>query len=371
MTTSTPISPAPLSAAVSFAERRAQAINFLFRFQSYFGLLIIFLLAIAFSPVRGGVNLFLSERNLLNVLTFASEIGILAVGMTLVILVGGIDLSVGSIMALIGVISADFLMNTKTVEVFGTVVTVGPLPALIIFAICIGVGLALGWFNGWTAERFRIPSFVTTLAMMIMARGLAREWAANNSIPIAYDTGAGTSQYSTGSFGDPLFGLIGRVLPGTNIPMPVIIMIVCALIFGLILRYTTFGRRIYAVGGNPVASRLSGINVSRLRIYTFMICGALAAVAGMIHASRLNQGSPNESINYELNAIAAVVIGGSSLNGGKGTVLGAIGGALILQILDNILGLNNVSSNTQLIVKGLLVIAAVGLQQLRPSTESA
>jgi ribose transport system permease protein len=350
--------------------RRRQVIDFLFRFQSYFGLLIIFILAVLFSPARNGINLFLSERNLLNVLMFASETGILAVGMTLVILVGGIDLSVGSVMALIGVISADFLMNTKQITLLGTSIAFGPLPALVVFAICILIGLLIGWFNGWTAERFRIPAFVTTLAMMIMARGLAREWVGNNSIPIAYDTG-GNSQYSTGVFGDPLFGVIGRTIPDTNIPVPAIIMLVCAIVFGFILAYTTFGRRIYAVGGNPLAARLSGINVSRLRIYTFMICSALAAIAGMIHASRLNQGSPNESINYELNAIAAVVIGGASLNGGKGTIIGAIGGALILQILDNILGLNNISSNTQLIVKGLLVIAAVALQQLRPTSEAA
>jgi ribose transport system permease protein len=356
---------------VTTVGRRRRIVDFLFRFQSYFGLLIIFVLAIVFSPVRNGVNLFLSERNLLNVLMFASETGILAVGMTLVILVGGIDLSVGSVMALIGVISADFLMNTKQAVILGTPIGFGPLPALLVFAISIGIGLLIGWFNGWTAERFRIPSFVTTLAMMIMARGLAREWVGNNSIPIAYDTGAGNSQYSTGAFGDPLFGLIGRTIPDTNIPVPALIMLACAIVFGFILAYTTFGRRIYAVGGNPIAARLSGISVARLRIYTFMICSALAAVAGMIHASRLNQGSPNESINYELNAIAAVVIGGASLSGGKGTIIGAIGGALILQILDNILGLNNISSNTQLIVKGLLVIAAVALQQLKPATEAA
>lgn len=367
----TPSAPSPTPSRSKSQAGRRRYLDMLFRFQSYFGLVIIFVLAILFSPERDGVNLFLSSRNLLNVLMFASETAILAVGMTLVILVGGIDLSVGSVMALIGVISADLLMNAYSFTLLGIPLTVGHWPAGPIVALCVIVGAGIGFFNGWTAERFKVPSFVTTLAMLSIARGLARVWAGNNSIPIAYDTGSTLSQYSSGSFGDPLFGLLGSTLPGTSIPIPALIMIFCAVLFGLILRYTTFGRRIYAVGGNPTAARLSGIRIGRLRIITFMICSALAALAGMIHASRLNQGSPNESINYELNAIAAVVIGGASLMGGKGTVVGAIGGALILQILDNILGLNNVSSNVQLIVKGLLVILAVALQQLRPTQEAA
>jgi len=349
------------------AQQRKRIINFLFRFQSLFGLIIIFIVAITFSPKPNGVNLFLSQRNILNLFMFTSEVGILSVGMTLVILVGGIDLSVGSVMALIGVISADLLMNRHQIPLLGAVLTIGNWSAVAIFISCSLIGLVIGFVNGWSAERFKVPSFVTTLAMMSIARGLARIWANNNSIPIAFQS---NTDVTGGTFGDPLFGILGSTLPNTNIPVPAIVMIICAMIFGLILAYTAFGRRLYAVGGNPVASRLSGIPVARLRIYTFMLCGMLAAIAGQIHASRLNQGSPNESIGYELNAIAAVVIGGASLNGGKGTVLGAIAGAFILQILDNILGLNGVSANIQLVVKGLLVILAVAIQQLRPTDES-
>jgi len=359
------------SSAPNFNRKRW--LNFLFRFQSLFGLVIILILAVLFSPKPNGVNLFLSQRNLLNILMFASEVGILAVGMTLVILIGGIDLSVGSVMAFIGVIAADLLMNRHDVPVLGTIITVGGWSALAILVVCTLVGALIGFVNGWSAERFKVPSFVTTLAMMSIARGLARAWSNNNSIPIALgSSGEQLSQYgSSGGFGDPVFGLLGGTIGNTGLPIPGLIMIVIALIFGFILTYTAFGRRLYAAGGNPVATRLSGIAVGRLRIYTFMICGALAAIAGLIHASRLNQGSPNESIGYELNAIAAVVIGGASLNGGKGTIAGCIAGAFILQILDNILGLNSVSANVQLVVKGLLVILAVALQQLRPSTESA
>lgn len=355
-------------------DQRKRLINFLFRFQSLFGLIIIFVLAVLFSPKPNGVNLFLSQRNLLNLLMFASEVGILAVGMTLVVLVGGIDLSVGSVMALIGVVSADLLMNKHDISILGTLISISAWSAIAIFIVCTLFGTVIGFVNGWSSERFKVPSFVTTLAMMSIARGLARAWANNNSIPIAVAAGGDQlSQYGSSSFGDPLYGVIGGTVAigSTNIPVPGIIMIVIAIIFGLILAYTAFGRRLYAVGGNPTAARLSGIPIGRLRIYTFMICGALAAIAGLIHASRLNQGSPNESIGYELNAIAAVVIGGASLNGGKGTIIGCIAGAFILQILDNILGLNSVSANIQLIVKGLLVILAVALQQLRPADETA
>jgi ribose transport system permease protein len=342
--------------------RRQDIIGFLFRFQSYFGLIIVFLLAIFFSPVRNDANLFLKPNNLLNIVLYASETGVLAVGMTLVILVGGIDLSVGSIMALVGVGAGVLLMQNHdvTLPILGTF-TIGHWPAVAVIALMLVIGLVIGFINGWSSERFKVQSFITTLAMLSMARGLAHVWSADNSIPLAYGP----------NLGDPLFKGLGQPLGDTGIPVPAIVMLLSAFVVGLILTYTTFGRHIYAVGGNPVAARLSGIDVSRLRIIVFMLCGMFAAVAGMLHAARLNQGSPNESIGYELNAIAAVVIGGTSLMGGKGTIWGAIGGALILQILDNIMGLNNVSSNVQLIIKGLLVIAAVALQQLRPKEVEA
>jgi len=345
------------AARTSQQNRRRDILNFLFRFQSSFGLIIVFLLAIVFSPIRNDANLFLRPNNLLNIVLYASETGVLAVGMTLVILVGGIDLSVGSVMALIGVGSGALLMQDKsiTLPLLGTLV-IGHWSAIAVIITMLIIGLIIGFFNGWSSERFKVQSFITTLAMLSIARGLAHVWSEDNSIPLAYGPGGG----------DPLFKALGQPLGNTGIPVPAIVMIACAVIVGLVLRYTSFGRHVYAVGGNAVAARLSGINVSRLRIIVFMLGGMFAAIAGMLHASRLNQGSPNESVGYELNAIAAVVIGGTSLMGGKGTIAGAIGGALILQILDNIMGLNNVNSNVQLVVKGLLVVAAVALQQLRP-----
>lgn len=353
---------ASASGASRAPDRRRDILNFLFRFQSYFGLIIVFLLAVLISPVRNDANLFLKPTNLLNIVLYASETGVLAVGMTLVILVAGIDLSVGSVMALIGVTAGVLLMQDHevTLPIIGTFV-IGHWPAIYVILLMLLIGLVIGFINGWSSERFKVQSFITTLAMLSIARGLAHVVSADNSIPLAYGP----------KLGDPLFKAIGQPLGDTGIPVPAVIMLLCAFIVGLALGTTAFGRHVYAVGGNPTAARLSGINVSRLRILVFMLCGMFASIAGMMHAARLNQGSPNESIGYELNAIAAVVIGGTSLMGGKGTVWGSIGGALILQILDNIMGLNNVSSNVQLVVKGLLVIAAVALQQLRPAEVEA
>jgi ribose transport system permease protein len=347
---------------VNSTSRRVAIISFLFRFQSFFGLILIFVLAMILSPIRNDASVFLRPSNLINILLFASETGILAIGMTLVILVGGIDLSVGSVMALVGVVSADLVLNTHafTLPVVGAV-AIDRLPATIVYPLMFLLGLFIGWINGWSSERFKIPSFITTLAMLSIARGMAHVWSQDNAYQLAYGP----------NLADPLFKSLASPIGSTGIPAPVVIMLVCALVVGWALSNTTFGRRVYAVGGNPTAARLSGINVGRLRIILFMLCGMFAALAAMIHTARLNQGSPNESQGYELNAIAAVVIGGTSLIGGKGAIAGSISGAIILQILDNILGLNNVDSNIQLVIKGILVLVVVALQQLRPDDAEA
>ena len=322
--------------------RFLRAVAFVFRFQSFFGLIIVIILAIIFSPVRNGNNLFISQRNLSNVTRDVAETGVLAVGQILVIIIGGIDLSVGSVVALTATGVAFLLMRDF-------------VPAIPSVLIILGLGLGIGWWNGWISERFKIPSFVTTLAMLSIARGIAHIWSSDIAVPISYSAGGA----------DPLFDIIGERINGI-FPVPAIIMFAVAIFMSLILSYTAFGRHLYAIGGNQVAARLSGLAVSRLKIFAFMLCGFFAAMAGILHAAQLNQGSPNEAVGYELNAIAAVVIGGASLNGGKGTIAGAIAGAFILGILDNMLSLNNVNSSTQLVTKGLLVVAAVALQQIRP-----
>lgn len=324
--------------------RADQVISTVFRFQFLFGLIIVVVLAIVFSPVRDDSILFLSQRNLSNVARDVSETGILAVGMLLVIIIGGIDLSVGSVVALAATGGAYLLMRDQ-------------VPAYAAISIILTLGLAIGWFNGWISERFRVPSFVTTLAMMSIARGIAVIWSNRIAVPLSYGTGGA----------DPSFELIGLRIEGV-VPVPAIIMFSVAIVMALVLRYSPFGRYLYAIGGNQTAARLSGVAVSRIKIAAFMLCAFFAALTGIVHAAQLDQGSPNEAVGYELNAIAAVVIGGASLAGGKGTIAGAIAGAFILGILDNMLSLNNVDSAAQMVIKGLLVIGAVALQQLRPTT---
>ncbi len=336
-----------------------QALVFVFRFQSFFGLIIVFLLAVYYSPIRNGENIFLSQRNLSNVTRDVAETGILATGQILVILVAGIDLSVGSVVALSATTVALLLMRSQTIHIplIGTDIVLSHLSAEEAILLTLALGLFIGWCNGWSSERFRIPAFVTTLAMLSIARGVAHIWSDNIAVPISYRAGGA----------DPAFEILHKRIYNEIIPVPAIIMFAGAIIMTLVLRYTTFGRYLYAIGGNQTASRLSGLAVKRIKIAAFMLCGFFAALAGVVHAAQLNQGSPNEAVNYELNAIAAVVIGGASLTGGKGTVIGAIAGAFILHILNNMLSLNNVESNTQLVVKGLLVVGAVALQQFRPA----
>ncbi|MEO8284995.1 MAG: ABC transporter permease [Chloroflexota bacterium] len=324
------------------ADRRRQILSTVLRFQAYFGLLTVFLLGVIFSPTRRGINLFIDPVNQANIVRDIAENGIIAIGMTLVILIGGIDLSVGAVVALVATTGAAMLMRVG----LGTELTILTMLAL---------GALIGFTNGLVSTRFRIQSFIVTLAMMSVARGLARIISTGLAIPIAYGVGAAPESFSW-------LGI--RIGPG--IPVPALIMLVLALLTGLMLNYTSFGRHIYAIGGNDVAARLSGVRVDRIKIAVFVLGSMFAALAGLIHAAQLNQGSPNEAVGYELNAIAAVVIGGTSLMGGVGTITGTVIGALMLGMLDNILGLNNVNSDIQLLIKGALIVGAVILQQLRP-----
>ena len=353
-TIDTPIQPVPAQKLKTIGRR---ALVFIFRFQSLFGLIIVILLAIYFSPIRADKRIFVSQRNLSNVARDVSETGILATGQLIVLLVGGIDLSVGSVVALTATTSALLLMRSQTVTLplIGGI-ELSHLSAEQTILLVLGLGLLIGWWNGWTAERFRIPSFVTTLAMLSIARGFAHIWSNNIAVPISYKAGGA----------DPAFEVLHTRIYHETIPVPALIMVGGAMIMFFVLRYTAFGRYIYAIGGNQTASRLSGLAVTRIKIAAFMLCGFFASLAGIVHAAQLNQGSPNEAQNYELNAIAAVVIGGASLNGGKGTIIGAIAGAVILGIISNMLSLNNVESSTQSVVKGLLIVGAVALQQFRP-----
>lgn len=316
-----------------------------FAVQSYLALILVVLAAVIFSPRRGGDVVFLAPENLLNIIRATSEIGIIAIGMTFVILVGGIDLSVGAVLGLAATGSASLLMVNG----------LGVLPAV---AIVLAIGLAFGAVQGFITATFGIQAFIVTLAGLQIARGLARIWSGGQGVPIAYGDGPGTAPEA--------FALLNsRTFNGT-VPIPALIFLAVGVMAVLVVRHTVFARHVYALGGNERAARLSGINTRRVKIAVFAIAGLLSALAGIIHAGQLNQGSPNDGIGYELDAIAAVVIGGTSLMGGIGSIPGTIAGAVLLGVLNNILALNNIDSNVQLLIKGVIIVVAAGVQAFRP-----
>lgn len=335
----------PAEAAPEPARRRRLVLpERFFTFQSYVALVLVFLAAVAFSPRRDGEIVFLNSDNLLNIVRAVSEIGILAVGVTFVILVAGIDLSVGAILGLAATGTASLLM----VNDLGVAMTV-----LIILLI----GLVFGATQGYLSARLGIQAFIVTLAGMQVARGLARIWSGGQGVPLAYGDGPDLAP-------DGFALLNSRTFNGT-VPIPALIFAAVGAIAILVVRKTVFARHIYAIGGNERAARLSGIPVLRVKVAVFAISGLLAALAGIIHAGQLNQGSPNDGLTYELDAIAAVVIGGTSLMGGVGAVSGTLAGALLLGILNNALALNNIDSNVQMLVKGVIIVAAAGVQTFR------
>lgn len=275
---------------------------------------------------------FLTVSNLTNVLRQSTINGIIAIGMTLVILTAGIDLSVGSVLALSSVVTADMLQQGMSV----------PLAIL----IGLGVGLLLGLINGLVITRGKVPPFVTTLGMMTIARGLALTYTEGKPI-----TGLPDSFRFIGT------GTIGPI------PTPIIIAAVAYIIFYILLNRTTFGQAIYAIGNNPVAARYAGLSVNRTVTIVYMIAGALSALAGLILIARLGSAQPTAGLSFELNAIAAVVVGGTSFSGGQGGLGGTLIGVLIIAVLGNGLNLMNVSSFYQPVVSGIVIAVALLLHR--------
>jgi ribose transport system permease protein len=326
--------------------RRRELVSVIFRFQSLFGLVAVFIAAVAFSPVRDGELVFLGSENLFNVVRQVSEICIIAVGMTFVILIGGIDLSVGSVLGLTAVGSAVLLVHDDF-AVF---------PAIVIVLL---IGLVFGFLQGMASAMFGIQSFIVTLAGMQVARGLARIWSDGQGVTIAYGTEPQEAPVA--------FSLLGERTFNGLVPIPALIFLGVAALAIVFLRTSAFSRHLYAIGGNEKAARLSGVPVVKVKVAVFAVCGMLTALAGIIHAGQLNQGGPNDGTGYELEAIAAVVIGGTSLTGGRGSVVGTVAGALLIGVLRNILGLNGVNADIQLIITGLVLVVVAGLQLLRPA----
>lgn len=277
-------------------------------------------------------DVFLTERNIMNVLRQIAGIGLLSIGMLFVILTRGIDLSVGSIAALGSVLSALFVAEMN--------------PAMAIGA-AIAIGAGCGLVSGILVAYLKLPPFVTTLAMMTIARGLSL--IASEGQPIVMgEPGKFLTAFGSGYF--------------LGIPLPVILMLSLFLLAGLVLRLTRFGRLVTAIGSNSEAVRLSGIRVSGYVVSVYVISGALAAAAGIISTSRTGVGSATIGVAAELDAIAAVVIGGASLMGGKGTAMNTLIGCLILGIIANLMNLAKVPGYHQQVFMGLIIVGAMLLQ---------
>ena len=313
------------------------------RFQS---LIALFILCVVISLLS---DKFLTATNIWNVMRQISVNICLSVGMTLVVLTAGIDLSVGSVLALCGTITAGLLKNG--IEIPSSNLFIG---FTIVGATVTGLlaGSLLGWFNGWAITKFKVPPFVATLAMLTIARGLTMLWT--KGFPIS-NLGETFAWLGTGWF--------------LGIPLPVWISGIIVFIATIITNKTKLGRYIYAIGGNENAATLSGINIKKIKITVYAIAGLLAAVGGILVTSRLDAAQPNAGTGYELDSIAAVVIGGTSLSGGRGSVLGTVLGAIIIGVLNNGLVLLNVSPFWQQVVKGLVILVAVMIDKANAKNE--
>jgi len=301
----------------------------------------IFFLAIFVSPTTSqGDSVFLSVGNLTDMLRAISPIAIMALGMTFVILTAGIDLSVGSTLALCAVVTSMLLVQWTPDIAPALQITIAILTTIL-------VGGVFGLLNGVLIARLRIQPFIITLAAMIGIRGLNR-WLTNNE-----KIGLGV--------GDDVAGIFGDLFSEKIIIIGVFLLL--ALVFHLLLERTVFGRYVRALGGNALAARYAGLPIQRVQIAVYTLMGMLAGVAGVLHCARTTTGDPNAGIAAELDVIAVVVIGGTNLAGGKGTISGTLIGTLIIGILTNTLGLNNVDSNTQLMLKAGIIILAVALQR--------
>lgn len=326
--TATPASAAKPGFLASGAQQKILA------FASLIVLLVFFSLA---SPN------FLQTANILAILQATSVNGVLAIAATLVIITGGIDLSVGTLM-------------TFTAVIAGVVMTFLGLAMPLGIVAAIAAGAACGFISGSLIARMKIPPFIATLGMMLILKGLSL--VISGTKPIYFNDTPSFPLLSTGS-------LIGAVVPGLPVPNGVVILFVLALMISWVLNRTTLGRYCFALGSNEEAVRLSGVNADGWKVAIYALAGGICGIAGLLIASRLNSAQPALGLGYELDAIAAVVIGGTSLAGGRGSVLGTIIGALIMSVLLNGLRILSVAQEWQTVVTGAIIIAAVYADMLR------
>lgn len=305
-------------------------------FMGPFAALILVAIVVALTTDR-----FVDPDNFRNIALQVSIVALVAIGSTVVIFAGGIDLSPGSAIALLTMV---FAVAVKFIHV----------PFFLAILLILFLGACLGAINGFLTAYARIPAFITTLAALGAFRGVA--FMFNNGSPV----------FSVSPLLDPMF--YGRVV---GIPVPLLYVIAFYALAALLMRYARVGREIYAVGGNQSAARLSGINVKRVQFIAFVIAGLMAGVGAFLMAARLNSGSPNYGVGIELQAIAAAVIGGASLAGGRGNVLSTLIGALTIVIVQNGLNLNAVPTSMQNVIIGLIIVIAVGIDMWRVEISDA
>ncbi|WP_419994599.1 ABC transporter permease [Streptomyces boninensis] len=285
---------------------------------------------------------FLNYSNITSLLFSTVVIGTLALGATFVIVAGGIDLSVGTGMTLCAVMAGVFIVN------WGVPIWLGVLMTL-------AFGALIGLVNGLNVTFLKLPPFIATLAMMLVAQGLAL--VISKSAPIYFEGDSGYTDISTGS-----------IIPGADFPNAVLILAAAALIGGIALNRTLLGRYTYSIGSNEEATGLSGIDVRKWKIIIYVVCGIFIGLAGVLISARLGSAQPATGMGYELQAIAAVVIGGTSLSGGKGSIVGTVIGALIISVLNNGLQITSVPQEWQNVILGCVIVAAVYADQARKRT---
>ena len=312
-----------------------QAKQKLLAFASLIALILIFT---ALKP-----EAFMTQDNIIGILQSTTVIGVLAIASTFIIITSGIDLSVGVLMTFCAVMGGVFLVN------WHVPLLLGALGAVL-------VGAATGCVSGLTITRLKVPPFIATLGMMMLLKGLSL--LITGTRPIYFNDIDGFDQIALGS-------LIGDVFPALPIPNGVLIMFVMAAVCAVILNRTALGRYTFALGSNEEAVRLSGVDVNRWKVIIYTFSGGICGVAGLLIASRLNSAQPALGQGYELDAIAAVVIGGTSLSGGVGTILGTIIGAFIMSVLINGLRIMSVAQEWQMVLTGLIIILAVYTDNLR------
>lgn len=328
----------PLAAAGQEPGKPRNAVRLLDKYGILLVILVLSLVLYATQP-----DVFFTWRNLTNILTQNSVHAVLAIGMFMVILTAGIDLSVGSVLAL---------------SMMSLAVASGHVPWPVALLLGPLVGAAAGFVNGVGITKLKMPHpFIMTLGMLFAARGLANIVSGgvpHSGLPDPVRF-LGSARIPVGEWGDR----------AQTLPFVVIFILVLYVVFHIIFEHTVFGRRLYAIGGNPQAAKVSGIDVDRHLIVVYTICGFLAGLAGLIMAGRTNSGFPNAGIGIELEAIAAVIIGGASFFGGRGTVIGVFGGVLVMGLINNGLNLNNVSVFYQQVLIGIIIVVAVSVDVFR------